>query len=313
MVIAALMALAMASPLAAAPERFYQPEFSSEARAVIEAGDATSAEDKRAALEALARDGDVSALEILGEIHMFGLGTVPKDTARGCDYFEQVGTRRADSLHNLASCYWNGDGRTQDHAKARALYLQAAEAGWRMSFCAYGKMLVLGQGGAADPAEGVRLCRMTALLGDKDALTDYGTFLLTGKGVERDPVTARFMLERAAEQNQANAAFLLGQIHTKGDGTPASPAMAAEWFRKAYDNGRRDAAEQVARSYLALGYTPLDSGELAIRPPYLRQAISWYEKAMAAEPAGSERHAKLAKLIPDITSLIETAQQSRAD
>lgn len=242
MAVFAMAFLAMVAPLGEAPDEFYQADFSQAARDVISARDDTTHEQTVAALEALARDGDASALELLGEIHMFGFGAIGRDSTKACDYFERVGDRRADSLHNLASCYWNGDGRTQDYPKARALYLKAAQAGWRMSFCAYGKMLVLGQGGAADTAEGIRLCRMTALLGDKDALTDYGTFLLTGTGVARDPVAARFMFEQAAEQKQANAAFLLGQIHTKGDATPVDHAVAAGWFEKAYDYGRKDAA-----------------------------------------------------------------------
>lgn len=315
MVITGLLAplLATAAPLAAAPERFYEPEFSNQARAVITAGDATPAEDKRTALEVLAREGDVTALELLGEIHMFGLGTIGKDVARACDYFEQVGDRRADSLHNLASCYWTGDGRAQDYARARDLYRKAAEGGWRMSFCAYGKMLVLGQGGAADPAEGIRLCRMTALLGDKDALTDYGTFLLTGKGVERDPVTARFMLERAAEQGQANAAFLLGQIHSKGDGTPKDLKRAGEWFGQAYDAGRGDAAERAADAYFIGGYTRLEGDQVSLKPSLLRKAIFWYEKALAYERPGSERHTSIVALIPKLTDLIETTENPAAD
>jgi TPR repeat protein len=315
MVITALLApvLSIAAPLAEAPAEFYQPEFSAEVRALIVPGDAAATEDKRAALEALADAGDVSALEVLGELHMLGLGSIGKDVARGCDYFEQVGDRRADSLHNLASCYWNGDGRVQDYPKARALYLKAAEAGWRMSFCAYGKMLVLGQGGAADPAEGIRLCRLTALLGDKDALTDYGTFLLTGKGVERDPVTARYMLERAAEQNQANAAFLLGQIHSKGDGTPKDLNRAGEWFVKAHEGGRRDAAERAADAYFIGGYTPLEGDQLSLKPSLLRKAIVWYEKALAYEVPGSERHTRIVALIPKLTALIEKAENPAED
>ena len=309
----AMVLLAAASQLGDAPAEFYEAAFSLEARSVIQAGDATTAQQKVAALEALALDGDVTALEVLGEIHMFGLGALERDSAKACDYFERVGERRADSLHNLASCYWNGDGRTQDYAKARDLYFKAARAGWRMSFCAYGKMLLFGQGGAQDADEGIRLCRMTAVLGDKDALTDYGTFLLTGKGVERDPVTARFMLERAAEQQQANAAFLLGQIHTKGDGTPVDHAAAGEWFARAYDNGRRDAAYQAASSYLRRGYIQRDDGGVDIRPDLLRTARAWYQKAMAAEDPGSQRYNEIAELLPNIAILIERAESRRAD
>ena len=186
---------------------------------------------------------------------------------------------------------------------------RSSRIGKRSRFACAGRIKA-GQGGAADPEEGVRLCRMTALLGDKNALADYGTFLLTGQGVERDTVTARFMLERAAEQDQPNAAFLLGQIHIKGDGTPPDPAMAAQWFEKAWDGGHSDAAEQVAASYLRIGYTPQDNGKVTLRPTYLRKARSWYETALAAERPGSERHGKITALIPAITTMIEDAEGS---
>lgn len=306
----AMALMAMMAPLGEAPSEFYKAEFSQAARDVISDRDATTHEQTLAALEALARDGDVTALELLGEIHMFGLGAIARDSAKACDYFERVGDRRADSLHNLASCYWNGDGRTQDYPRARALYLKAAQAGWRMSFCAYGKMLVLGQGGPVDAQEGLRLCRMTALLGDKDALTDYGTFLLTGTGVERDPVAARFMLEQAAEQKQANAAFLLGQIHTKGDGTPVDHAAAAGWFEKAHDYGHKDAAFQAGTSYLRRGYIQQEGGSLDVSPALLRRARDWFQKALAAEQPGSPRHREITELVPAITTLIEQAEAS---
>ena len=40
--------LAMATPLAAAPERFYEPEYSDEASAIFAAGDETPAEESLA-------------------------------------------------------------------------------------------------------------------------------------------------------------------------------------------------------------------------------------------------------------------------
>ncbi len=309
----AMALMAMVSQLGEAPDQFYDAAFSQEAREAMQAREGNTDQQKVSALEALANEGDVSALELLGEIHMFGLGSYARDRAKACDYFEQVGDRRADSLHNLASCYWNGDGRPQDYPKARELYRKAAQAGWRMSFCAYGKMLLLGQGGAQDSAEGIRLCRMTAVLGDKDALTDYGTFLLTGKGVERDPVTAKFMLERAAEQRQANAAFLLGQIHTKGDGTPVNHATAGEWYAKAYEDGRLDAAYQVASSYLRRGYVEREDGAVDISPELLREARAWYQKVLAAESPGSKRHNEITALLPNIGVLIDKAEAQTRD
>ena len=195
MIEAALLPLLL--QLGEAPEAYYEPQFSDETTGIVQSADDLEPDAFILALDRLADEGDDSALEVLGEIFSFGLFGFERDAGRACDYFERVGERRADSLHNQATCYFSGDGRPQDHARARTLYVAAAEAGWIMSYCAYGNMLVRGEGGPVDAAEGVRLCRMTAASGDADAQTDYGTYLLTGQGVERDPVTARFVLEQA--------------------------------------------------------------------------------------------------------------------
>lgn len=296
--------------LSAAPDDFYQSEFSAEASAVVEQRDALDEQEIVAALEALAERGDDSALEVLGEIYNFGLFDIARDARRGCDYFDRVDGRRADALHNLATCYFNGDGRPQDFAKARELYVAAAEAGFAMSFCAYGNMLVRGEGGPVDAAEGIRLCRMTAVAGDADAQTDYGTYLLKGQGIERDPVTARFMLEQAALQEQRNAAYLLGQIHTRGDGTPVDHIAASEWFEKAYEWGREEAAYQAARSYMRRGYIQTEGGGATVSPDLLEQAKMWLNRALEVEQPASERYLEIEQLIVATDSLIAAARAS---
>jgi TPR repeat protein len=199
-------------------------------------------------VEALAGQGDASAVELIGEAYLFGGFGLPRDPAKACDRFQQASASRGDAMHNLALCYERGDGRPQDPANARTLYARAAGMGWVQAKCALGTMLVTGRGGARDAARGVALCKEAAEAGNANAQTDYGGYLLIGEGVPRDVGAARSWLTAAAKQNQPNAAFLLAQIHWNGDGTPVDVREAERWWRVAYAGGRKDAAAPVARA-----------------------------------------------------------------
>lgn len=299
--------LPLALQLTQAPDPPYDPEYSEEARAIVRDRDEIAPQEMVTALETLGERGDASAYQILGEIFRFPLFGFALDAQRACGYFERAGNR-PDSLHNLGTCYYDGQGRAQDHAFSRELYSQAAQGGFVMSFCAYGNMLVRGEGGPVDAEEGIRLCRMTAIAGDANAQTDYGTYLLTGQGVERDPVAARFMLEQAGAQDQRNAAFLLAQIYTKGDGVPADWEIATEWFEKAFELGRSDAALETARSYLRRGYLRNEEGEVRIVPAMLEKAREWSLRASEVEQPGSERQQEASELAGAIENLLAAAR-----
>ena len=288
------------------PQETYQVEISPAVQEVMQEADPERSEQWVQSLEALAENGDDSAFEALGEIFNFGGFGVAPDKARACDYFEQLEGRRADGLHNLATCYFSGQGRPQDHARARELYVSAAEAGYLRSFCAYGNMLINGQGGSVDTDEGLRLCRMAAVAGDANALTDLGGYLLVGEVVERDPVAARLMLEQAAQQDQRNAMFLLGQIYTKGDGTPTDHRAATDWFKRAYERGRPDAAFETARSLARRGFHE-EGGEMFIDRELSLEAIAWLEIAAERDPSQADREMAL-EMIENLKVLLEAAE-----
>lgn len=190
---------------------------------------------------------------------------------------------------------------------ARELYAAAAQGRWIMAYCAYGNMLVRGQGGPVDAEQGLALCKMTAAAGDADAQTDYGTYLLTGEGVERDPVTARFMLELAGRQGQANAASLLGQIHMRGDGTPVDYATASEWFETAYRAGRADAAYDNAMALARMGFRK-EGDDSVVIAEHLSEAISWFEIAAEVDPS-EEKRARSLEMIENSRRLIAASQR----
>lgn len=304
--IATLM-LPLLLQLGSIPQPPYEAEVSEEVRTVLDERDNLPPELLQQRLVALAESGDDSAAELLGEILSGGLFGVERDLTRACDYFEALGDRRPDGLHNQATCYYDGEGRPQDLARARTLYAQAAAAGWVQAWCAYGNMLLRGEGGPTDEAEGLRLCRTASAAGDRNAQTDYGGYLLMGVGTERDAVAARFILEQAAAQEQANAAFLLGQIHTKGDGTPTDNAAASEWFAKAFEWGRTDAAYEAANSNFRRGFIEQEDGSVTLRPALLRESQQWVQVAKQIETEGSERHQLMLQLEQVLVNLIARA------
>lgn len=302
------MMVPLIAQLTAVPEEFYQPEVSDEVRVIVNDIDGTATEEQVNAILSLSEVGDDSATQLLGEMYLLGaLGAQP-NAELGCSFFEQLGSRRPLGLHNLATCYQFGNGREKDLAKARDLFRRAAEGGSRMSYCAYGNMLIAGEGGPKDETEGLRLCRMTAVAGDRDAQTDYGGYLLMGVGGERDPVTARFILEEAAAQEQRNAAFLLGQIYQKGDGVETDYAQSGEWFEKAYRWGRKDAAMQAAMQLVRRGYSQ-NGDSISVTPELLRQAIDWLEVAAAEDPNPAQRE-DAASLISNLEVLIARASEA---
>ncbi len=289
------------------PAEPFEPELSAELRQALEQQDDSDPEGFVQKLEELGDAGDLSALELLGEMHQLSLYGVTRDIRRACDYFERIGDQRADALHNMATCYFAGEGREKDWQRARALYRAAAEAGFIQSRCALGNMLVRGEGGPVDADVGIALCRSGAETGDANALTDLGGYLLMGQGIERDPIEARELLTKAAKQKQANACYLLGQVYQKGDGIEADQFTAKSWFECAHAGGRPDAAYQLMSTNFRLGYRK-NGEQVSLVPEWLAEALKWAEVALETDPR-EERRETARELIPQLQLLVRRASE----
>lgn len=132
-----------------------------------------------------------------------------------------------------------------------------------------------------------------------------------GVGVERDPVAARFILEQAAEQEQANAAFLLAQIHTKGDGTEVNNVLATDWFSKAYEWGRPDAAYQAGLALARRGFR-MNGETMQINQELMRQAVEWFERAARVDP-DPELRAQAEEMVANSRILIASAERDQQE
>lgn len=238
-------------------------------------------------LRQLSAIGDQSASALLGELLMMPGRIGGPDYQYSCEYSERAG-RFSSALHNLATCYFLGNGRPKDLAKARDLYRQAAELGFPKAKCAYGNMLVHGQGGPADPERGVELCHQAADTGLPDAQTDYAGYLLTGKHVPKDAAKARTYLLPAAEKGQANAAYLLAQTYWNGDGVEKDVPQAAIWWITAYEGGRKDAAFRIGMAALNLVVEGAKADRKAPTAA-IGQARKWLAIASREDPDAAQR------------------------
>ena len=212
-------------------------------------------------------------------------------------------------VHDLATCYYLGNGRPRDFARARILYAQAAERGFPRAMCALGNMLIAGEGGEREIERGLALCRRAAEAGEAQAQTDLGGYLLTGEVIPKDAAEARRWLALAAEQRQANAAFLLGQIYWNGDGIAKDNAAAARWWRVAHEGGRPDAAYLLAReAFVRITRGVADPREA--NPEVVAEAIRWFEIARDSDPTPANRE-DAARMAGDLRQFLAMLQRRR--
>ena len=110
-----------------------------------------------------------------------------------------------DAQYNLALCYMNGEGVTQNCKKALEWYTKAAKQG------------------------------------DSWAQTNLGYCYYYGNGVRKSYKKAVEWFTKAAEQGTHNAQYHLGECYLNGNGVEKDLNKAKEWFTKASAQGNLNA------------------------------------------------------------------------
>ncbi|WP_417619110.1 tetratricopeptide repeat protein [Parasphingorhabdus sp.] len=275
-----------------------------EVRELLNARDEIGIDAMLDALDALGRKGDDSALELLGEIYAGAAFDYERDSAKACSYFGRVTQVRPDTLHNLATCFYSGDGRPQDYTQARLLYKQAAELGYAKAKCAYGNMLIAAQGGTMDIDQGLALCRKAAETGLADAQADLAGYLLLGKVIAKDAVEARKWFLAAAEQGHANASFVLAQIYWNGDGVDKNRDEAEKWWKISYQAGRKDASFHLGNANIAKMFIYTDDKITGVDLKKMQAAREWFELAKdnANRPEQRAEAGKMLVMIEELSA-----------
>ena len=156
----------------------------------------------------------------------------------------------AEALFLEGRAYANGEGRTQDFAKAAELYRKAAEQGNAKAQNNLAWLYIEGKGMAKDAAEGLKWLRKAAEQGTAKSQDSLGYILTKGQGVPKDAKEGVLWLTKAAGQGVARAQAQLGLLHFFGDeGVPQDYALAAKWLTEAAKQGHADAQNTMGVLY----------------------------------------------------------------
>lgn len=116
----------------------------------------------------------------------------------------------------------------------------------------------------------VALLQKAASTGYPPAVYALANWHLHGKGVKKDRKQAVRLLKKAAAREYPAAEYDLAVSYELGKGgLPKDPKTAFVWYRRAANNGDRDAMTEVGRCYYHGIGTKKD----------LAKAVAWYSKA----------------------------------
>ncbi len=236
-----------------------------------------------------AEAGHMGAARALGQLYLRGAG-IARDTdaaARWLQVAAAAGDK--DAQADLGNLLLNGSRDAVPHAtleKVRAWFASAAAAGdpvaqlnlglcfiqgiggerhemrglrWLRDAAQHtangqywvGRMVTMGRGAAADPAEGRVWMARAAEAGLADAEFALAEMMVDGIGGAVDHVCAAQLRERAAGKGHAGAMFALGALKAGGYGVPADPVAAQMWFTKAADLGHAEAKAILEKGHAA--------------------------------------------------------------
>ena len=207
-----------------------------------------------------ADQGNANAQNNLGAFYAGGIGGLPKDEKEAVKWYRKAADQGLkEAQYNLGVCYENGQGVTQDYTEALKWYRKAADQGQAMAQFSLGACYLQGIGGLPkDEKEAERLFKQSipgvrelAEKGNMYAQTMLGGAYLQGiGGLPKDEKLAVFWYRKAADQGLKEAQFALGVCYANGLGLPKDLEQAVKWYRKAADQGDEDAKQALKE----LGY-----------------------------------------------------------
>jgi TPR repeat protein len=203
-----------------------------------------------------AENGDAECMDILGTCYLYGVGGPKRNYEKAVEWFQKSAEKgNPVALSDLADCYLEGKGASQDKSKALEYYRKAASKGYFAGLRKVEKMRGFG----------FDKLRMQAENGTAEDKYKLGMrFLYGDKDVPQDKHEAILWLQRAARfddsQWAADAAYQLGDIMSapgfkQGFAETLMSAFAGReiseakgWYEMAARKGHRRGQSKVEQS-----------------------------------------------------------------
>jgi TPR repeat protein len=221
------------------------------------------------AIRQKAESGDADAQCDLGNCYFEGNG-ITQDYAKAVEWYTksaQQGNPRGQN--NLGNCYEGGNGVTKDYAQALYWFNKAAQQNFSYSQCSLGICYASGYGVEKDYTKAFDWFTKAAKQGHAMAQCNLGYCYMQGYGVDKDYAKALNWFNKAAQQGNTTGQYYMGVCYAKGRGVAQDYAQAVEWYTKAAQQGDDDAQ-------LLLGYS-YEKGQ-GVAQDY-SNAIYWYAKS----------------------------------
>lgn len=147
------------------------------------------------------------------------------------------------------------------------LKVLAEETGTPLAQYRYGRVLIEGRGGPADPEAAVLWLGRAVEQNHLEAATLLARIYLSAVpgGPERDADRAAELLTRSATRGDASAQYLLGLLYQKGDGVGRDMDAAFNWFLAAAEQQHAEAQFTLSELYLTGEQRNLAEGERWLR------------------------------------------------
>jgi TPR repeat protein len=111
-------------------------------------------------------------------------------------------------------------------------------------------------GKSVSPKSELDLISQMANAGDDGAELQLGLAYRDGRfGLSPDAKTGLFWLKQSAASGNAYAEDAVAQAYASGQGTEKNNQLAAQWWRKAIDDGNKDARIHLSESLIKAGHT----------------------------------------------------------
>ncbi len=228
-----------------------------------------------------ADQGIAQAQYQLGVVYYTGMLGVEIDNKKAFEYSKKATDQGVlDAQNVLASLYDHGLGVAKDHAKARCLYIDAAQKGHDRSADKLAMKYLLGKGVPKNPKEFQRWSDKAKDIrhggdntGQGASKPDMDIEAAFSKGksaflARKFDLAARY-LPIAAKQGHAGAQSYLGRMYAAGWGWCKDYGIAASWHTKAAKQGHAESQFFLAMLYFRGAGLPKD----------LAKAASWLHKA----------------------------------
>lgn len=218
--------------------------------------EAYQAGDFETTLEDLRKSADLGnseALNFLGGMYFYGLGTEPS-AEKAIEYFLRgVELGNPAAMDWMGSMYQDGTGVEQSWEKAAEYYRMSADLGFYEGQILLGLCFKKGTGVPQSFEKAAEYFRLAADQGEPFGFLNLGSLYENGQGVEQSWEKAAECYRTAAEQGNPVAQVSLGLLYEQGSGVEQSWEKAAEYYRLAADQAEiqqyPDGLVRLARLY----------------------------------------------------------------